>query len=73
MVAVKSLKGDTGLASLKVATVWLPLSLPSVAETVNPPVAVNAASATLPVLVAEAVLPPTSVMLTVIVYEPSSA
>ena len=58
IVAVKSAKGAAALASVKVATVWLPNA---VEVTRNPPVAVKAASATLPVLLAEAVLPPLTI------------
>ena len=51
---------------MNVATVTVPVELPSVALT-GAPFAVSAASATVAVLVAVIVLPPTSAIVTVIV------
>ena len=50
-----------------------PVELPSVAWMIYPPVADNAASVTVALLVVAAVIPFSCAMLTVIVYEPSSA
>jgi len=58
IVAVKSLKGAVGLPSVKVVTVWLPLSVPSVAVTVKPPVAVKGASAIVATCTAAPLLTP---------------
>ena len=70
IVAVKSPAVALGLASVNVATVTVPVELPSVALT-GEPVAVSAASATVAVLVAVIVLPPLSVIVTVILSDPS--
>src|SRR6201998_274253 len=71
MVAVKSLRGAFGLASVKVATVAA-RAAPSVPLKIVP-AAVSGASATLAVPLSVVVLPPTSLIVTVGVYVPSSA
>ena len=71
IVAVKSPTAAFGSASVNVATVAV-TDAPSVAL-IGSAVAVSGASATVAVLVAVAVLPPTSVIVTLIVSLPSSA
>ena len=72
MVAVKSLAGAFGLASVKLATVVAGMTAPSV-PVMAVPAALSAASAMVAVLVALAVLPPASMMVTLVPYVPSSA
>src|SRR5205809_7832475 len=65
MVAVKSAVWSPGLASLKVATVTVPVEAPSVALMGAPAVAVRAASATVADRLALVLAPPMSAMSTV--------
>jgi hypothetical protein len=72
IVAVKSLAVAFGLASVKVATGMVPVYEPSV-PVMFTLVAVSEASATVALLVALVVLPPTSLMVVLSAYLPSSA